>query len=190
MTDAIAPSTFDIADLFSGKIYPKDVKEVYLDEAVAYEITKNNKAIKDALVKEDTEKLVELEQKHQELVKRAASSKVTFYLTGVSREERRAVLDKTLEEFPQQFNMLGQPLPDQQANEAHANRKWALHTERIVRADGSAIIAPDEATIKVFRGNAPDLVVEEIENAILDLSEGVKGGFETLVQETDFLSQP
>lgn len=190
MTDALDPGTFDIADLFTGKVYPKEVVTVFLDEDAAYQINVNSKEITKAVVREDTQALKELEEKHHDLVRRAASSKVTFHLTGVSRDERQNVLSKTLEEYPQQYNLMGQPIPDTKANEVHANRRWALHTERIVRADGSTIVAPDEHAIKVFRGHAPDPVVEEIETAILELSQGVKSGFETLAQETDFLSQP
>lgn len=192
MTDALTPNptTFDIADLFTGKAYPKTEVEVFLDEDAAYEITKNSRATTRAVVAEDTAALKDLEAKHHELVKRAAASKVTFHLTGVSRAERKAMMEKTLEDYPLEYNLLGRPNPNPKADEVHADRKWALHTERIVRADGSQIVAPTPDQIHVFRDNAPDAVVEQIEQAIMDLSDGVKGGFETLVQETGFLSQP
>lgn len=190
MTDAPVASTFDIADLFSGKAYPKTSVTVYLDEDAAFEIYENSKAAKKALFEENQEAAEAIQKRLEELTKRAESSKVTFHLTGVSRADRKAVLDKTLEEFPVQRNFLGQEIPDAKADDAHANRRWALHIERIERPDGSIRVTPTPEEIKVFRDNAPDLAVKQIEEAIIELTEGASQGFETVAQETGFLSQP
>lgn len=189
MTDP-NPATFDIADLFTGKAYPKAQVKVYLDEEAAFEIAQNAKAITQALVKEDLKTLGELEKRHEELSNRAGKATVEFHLTGVSRGDRKALLEKITEEHPPERNFMGQAIFNDAANEAHSDGRWALHTERIVRPDGSQITAPTPEQIRVFRNNAPDTEVEKIEKAILEFTEGVKSGFETLVQETDFLSQP
>lgn len=190
MTDAPDAGTFDIADLFTGKIYPKDSVEVFLDEDTAYAIDKNAKAVTRALIEDDKDKLKELAEATEALVKKGAASRVVFHLTGVSRDDRKNILDKVLEEFPQQYNFLNQPVPNNAANDALANRRWAIHIERIERANGSVHVAPTPEDIAVFRGNAPDSAVQAIEEAIEALSEGSKSGFETLVQENGFLSQP
>lgn len=190
MTEELNAATFDIGDLFSGKIYPKDTVEVYLDEEVAYELQKNSKAAMKAVQEEDEEAAKAIAERHEELVKRGEKSRVIFHLTGVSRDHRQAIVDKVLEEYPLEYNFLGQPKPNSLADEKHANLRWALHIESIERADGSVLVAPTADQVKIFRGNAPDSEILKIENAIIDLSEGVKGGFETLAQEHAFLSQP
>lgn len=190
MTDAPNPATFDIADLFNGKAYPKTSVDVWMDEDAAYQIYKNAQAVRDALQRDEQEKFAELEAKHNELIKRAEPSRVTFNLTGVSRDDRQAALDKVLDTHPMEYNFLGQAKPNPKADEMHANLRWALHTESIVRADGATIVAPTPEQIKFFRGKAPDSALRAIEEAINEFTDGAASGFDTIAQETGFLSQP
>jgi hypothetical protein len=190
MTDAPVATTFDIADLFTGQALPKTDVDIWLDAKSAYEIYKNAKEIKDAVFRQDTEKLGALEARHHELLEKAKSSRVTFKLTASLREDRQAVLEKTLEKYPQEFNFLGQAKPNREADEYHANLMWALHTEAIVRPDGSAIAAPGPEQIAYFRGHAPDAAVLAIEEALKEFTDGAASGFDTVAMETGFLSQP
>lgn len=190
MTDAPVATTFDIGELFAGKAYPKDSVDVYLDEEVAYELSQTTREIAKALNANNTDELKVLEARSAELVKRGAASKVTIHLTGVSRGDRKHVLDEILEQFPQQYDFLGRALPNPEADDAHANARWALHIERIERPDGSNLVAPKPEEIALFRAKAPDSAIEDIELKIRGFSEGAKNGFETLAQEQGFLSQP
>lgn len=189
MTDTTPNAkTFDVADMFTGKAYPKDSVVVYMDEGAAYELYKLREEALQALQEGDEKAGKAIEKRLKELVKRGAESKYTFHLTGVSRDDRKAVIDLVRSEFPAEADFLGREKPNAEADEKYANLYWALHIEKIERPDGALIVAPDEATIKVIRGNAPDPAINAIESKIRELSEGVKGGFEALVQEHDFLS--
>lgn len=190
MTDDLSPNatTFDVADMFTGKAYPKDTVDVFMDEETAYELHKLQAEARQAVQEGDEEKGAEIEKRLRELVKKGEASKYTFHLTGVSRDDRKAVIDLVRSEFPADVDFLGREKPNADADEKYANLYWALHIEKITRPDGATVVAPDEAFFKVFRGNAPDPVVNAIELKIRELSEGVKGGFEALVQEHDFLS--
>lgn len=193
MTDASTPSvsTFDIADLFSGKAYPKDTVDVFLDEATGYAIAKAEAAIKDAVIAHASEeRLTELRDERDALVAKGARSKYTFHLTGVSRQDKMNILHVVTAEFPQETDFLGRVKPNPESDEKYTNLYWALHVERIVAPDGSVHAPVTEADAKLFRNNAPEPAITAVNTAIRELSEGVKNGFESLAQEHDFLSQP
>lgn len=190
MSDEITPNiaTFDVAEMFAGKSYPKDTVEVFMDEATAYEINKLQAEARQAVASQDEEAGRAVEERLTALVKRGAASKYVFHLTGVSRDSRKAAVESVTAEFPMEQDFLGRDKPNPQGDEKYANLMWALHIEKIVAPSGAVIVAPSEADIKVIRGNAPDPAVEKVEAAIKELSTGVKSGFETLAQEHDFLS--
>ena len=183
--------TFDIADLFSGKAYPKDTVTVYLDEATGYETRKAEVAIKDAVLAHESEEALQaLRESRDKLVEKAAKSRIVVHLTGVSREDRENATKIVTTEFPTETDFLGRIKPNPEADEKLTNLYWALHIEKLERPDGSVLAPVTEADAKLFRANAPDSVLEKINKGINELSEGVKGGFESLAQEHDFLSQP
>lgn len=190
MTDAPNPTTFDIADLFTGRAFPKDYRDVYLDEALSYEIYKAHQASAAAKAEGNLEKILETDEALEELKAKAESKRVRIHLTGVSRDLRKDLGTKNREQFPPETDFLGREKPNLEADEAFVNEYWALHIEAIERPDGSRINAPDVSTVKIFRANAPDAAIAAIDQGIKELSEGSLAGFESLVTEHDFLSQP
>lgn len=191
MTDVTPnPKTLDLGELLAGISYPKDTVEVWLDEATAYEISKADAAIKRAELMGDAELVSKLETEREKLVELGASSRLVFHLTGVSRKVKDDIITKTDEKFKPEYSFMGTRVPNREADDYHANLRWAVHIEKFVAADGSELVAPGPESIEKFRDVAPAPATEAIEKAITNLSEGAKSGFESLAQEHAFLSQP
>jgi len=190
MTDEITPKTLDLASALAGRTFATDKVDVYLDEETAYEVARLNSEIKRATVLDAKDDLEQFENDLKALTAKGAESRLTFHVTTVPRHVRKAILDSVLKEYPNTTDFLGRAVTDPEADEIFANRSWATHIRKIVGADGSERVQPDEGDIKIFRDNAPDVAIEAVEKAIQELSEGAKAGVETLIQEHDFLSQP
>lgn len=188
MTEALDFKTFDVADMFAGVTYPESEVPIYTDQGIAYEFNKLAQESADAVREKDEKKAKEIEKRREALIKRAESNRYVFHLRGQSRDNRDAILRGVKEEFPPEVDIFGRQKVNAEADALYVNRYWALHITKIVRPDGAAIVAPDEGTIKVIRGQAADSEVDKIEAAIQELTEGAKSGFESLAQEHDFLS--
>lgn len=188
MTAETSPKTLDLAAVFSGRAFPKEIVPVYMDEVLGYEIYKLNRDSVEALMARDEKEKERIESSLQELYKKAEPSRLLIHLTGASREDRKAATEEALEKFPAETDMLGRAKPNPKADEFYANLVWKLHVEKIEAADGS-VLEPSLEDISIFRTNAPDHAIESVEKGIQELTEGVKGGFTTLIQEHDFLSQ-
>lgn len=188
MTEALNATTFDVAEMFLGITYPTTSVTFYTNPGIAYEFNRLEEDLHTAIRKGDEAAEKAVEAKKEELAKKAASFRYEFHLRGQSRDNRQAIHTKVLEAYPVQHDFLGRDLPNAAADDMYANLTWSLFVEKVVRPDGAIMVAPDEATIKVIRGNAPDSEIEKVETAIRGFSEGVKGGFELLAQEHDFLS--
>lgn len=188
MTDA-QPKKLDLAAVFTGQAFPKDIVVVYLDEVTSYAIHKLNKDSIKAVRESDHDEAKRIESELKTLIEKAQPSRYEIHLTGVSRQERKLATEETLEKFPTETDMLGREKPNAEANELYANLVWKQHVEKIVAPDGSVLENPTLEDIIIFRNHAPDVALSDIEAGIRELSEGVKDGFETLVQEHDFLSQ-
>lgn len=188
MTDAPDFKTFDVADMFSGVTYPETVVPFYTDQAIGYEFHRLSQEALDAVNSRDEKKAKEVEQRREELIKRAESNRYEIHLRGQSRDNRDAVLASVRKDFPVERDFLGREIPDPKADAVYVNKYWALHITKIVRSDGAVIVAPDEGAIKVIRGNSADSEIDKVEAAIQELTGGAKSGFESLAQEHDFLS--
>lgn len=188
MTDALDAQTFDVADMFAGISYPTEVVPFYTDQAVAYEFHKLSGEALEAIRDKDEQAAKEIEERREALIGNAESKRYEIHLRGQSRDNRDAILKSVRAKFPVERDFLGREASNPEADELYINKFWALHIEKIVRPDGAIITAPDEAAVKVIRGNAPDSEIDKVEKAIQELSSGAKSGFESLAQEHDFLS--
>lgn len=188
MTDALDFKSFDVADMFAGISYPATVVPFYTNQGVAYEFNKLAEEAIEAVRNKDETAAKEIAKRREALVKKAESNRYEIHLRGQSRDNRDAVLETVRAKFPVERDFMGREIPNDEADILYVNKYWALHIEKIVRPDGAVIIAPDEAAVKIIRGNSPDSEIAKVEKAIQELTEGAKSGFESLAQEHDFLS--
>jgi len=188
LSEALNPATFDVAEMFLGISYPTETVVFYTDHGVAYEMHQVEQELAAAIRREDATAEKAAESRKEELAARGAKSRYVFHLRGQSRDNRAAARNKVLAEYPATHDFLGREVANPDADEMYANLTWSLYIEKVVRPDGAVLVAPDEATVKIIRGNAPDSECAKVEAAIRGFSEGVKDGFELLAQEHDFLS--
>lgn len=188
MTEALDFKTFDVADMFSGISYPETTVPFYTNQAVGYEFHRLSQEALEAIHSKDEKKAKEVEERREELIKKAESNRYVFHLRGRSRDDRDAVLASVREKFPVERDFLGREIPNAEADALYVNSYWALHITKIERSDGAVIVAPDAAAISIIRGNSADSEIDKVEEAIQELMGGAKSGFESLAQEHDFLS--
>lgn len=188
MTEALDFKTFDVADMFSGISYPETTVPFYTNQAVGYEFHRLAQEALEAIHAKDEKKAKEVEERREELIKKAESNRYVFHLRGRSRDDRDAVLASVREKFPVERDFLGREIPNAEADALYVNSYWALHITKIERSDGAVIVAPDAAAISIIRGNSADSEIDKVEGAIQELMGGAKSGFESLAQEHDFLS--
>lgn len=181
------PETFNVAEMFTGVAYPKEVVSVYTNEEPAYRLDALNKRILREIADEGARD--ELSEQATALLAEVNKYRYKFYLTGVSRDSLKMIVDKARQDFPNEFGTFGQILPNPEQDEHFNNLLWAIHTEKIEAPNGAIIAGPDESQMKIIRGNLPTSQQKKITDAIDNFTEGSAAGFEAAAQESDFLSQ-
>lgn len=189
-TDVPTPKTLDLGAFLAGQNHPTEVVEVFMAEDVMYSLARANEAIRKAEVRGETEAIAELEARRDELVEAGISSRLEVHLQGISKKTEKDIERKVIAEHPVDTDLLGRPKPNFERTEALANLFWAAYITKIVAPDGSALVAPGLEDIQNLRDNAPEPAINAIEAAINEFTTGSKSGFESLVQEHGFLSQP
>lgn len=190
MTEAPDFRSFDVADMFAGISYPTEIVDFYTDSSIAYEFHKLTEDALEAIKSQDEDRGRALEKARDELHKRAEACHYKIHLRGQSRENILATLKKVDEEFPVEYTFIGQEKPNQERGEKLSDLFWELYIEKIQHPNGSEMIKPPLETIHIIRGQAPLPEIEKVDEAIKDLREGVKSGFDAMAQDHDFLSKP
>lgn len=181
------PETFNVADMFTGVAYPKESVSVYTNEGPAYRLATLNKRIAREIANEGAHD--ELSEQAVALLKEVNKYRYVFHLTGIGQDTLKAIADKARAEHPSKYGTFGQELPNPEQDEYFNNLLWAVHTEKIEAPNGAIIAAPDDAQMKIIRGNLPLSQQAKIKKAIDGFATGSADGFEAAAQEADFLSQ-
>lgn len=185
MTESVSPKTFDLSAALAGRTFPEIVVPVFLDEAVQFELYQLDRKIARATNAE----VQDLEKEREDLLAMFKEFSLKVTVKGVPRHLRKSTLDKILEEYPEERDAFGRVKPNTAGDDAFATASWLLHVVQITGPDGS-VLHPSEDDIINFRNTAPDSAITAVEKAIRELTEGSKAGYETAVQDVDFLSQP
>ena len=185
MADETTPKTFDLAAALAGRTFPEITVPVFLDEALQFDLARLDKRIARATHDE----VEALEEERASLLNLFKQFCLKVTVKGAPRHLRKATVEKVLADFPEERDALGRVKPNPAADEAFANSTWLLHVVEITAPDGS-VLNPALEDIIAFRNQAPDAAVNAVEAAIQELTSGSKAGYETAVQDIDFLSQP
>lgn len=180
-----SPKTFDLAAALAGRTFPEIIVPVFLDEALQFELSRLDKAISNATAEE----VGALEEKRSEHLAVFKEFALKVLVKGAPRHLRKATVEKITQDFPAKKDAFGRIEADPAADDAFATATWLLHVQRIDAPDGSVLI-PTEEDIINFRNNAPDASITAVELAISELTSGAKAGYESAIQDLDFLSQP
>lgn len=195
MTEELDHNTFDLLDAISGRSYPEHEVRVSFDEKKAFDLYQTDNRIKilSVMVHLSDEEKAELERLRDEvrpqLISDLKSSTYTFKLRGVSRDARDEVVELADKEYPKERDARGRVVPDKNRAEYIENQYWLLHIVSITNPQGKTNADLDSETVQLFRDQAPVFAVEAVAAGIRELIEGSKAGFESLAQDTDFLSE-
>lgn len=179
MTD---PKTFSLKQALAGISFPEETVTVFLNAKQMYLYSKAKREWDYDPASDEKRQVVEAYESAFE----NEALKVTVRDIPVST--RKAVLKKVREEFPPKENAFGMLMDTPEGRDELDNRLWALYIVSVEMGGERLTLEPDD--IKTLRNEAPDVALGAIAGAINELTEGAKSGYEQIVQEPAFLSQP
>lgn len=192
-SESMTPDTFSFFDVLEERTYPKEVLDVFMDEAAAYDLNKLSVEIDMTPREEQTpEKIEEFKQRAEALQHRISNSKFTFYLTGVSDDKietatevaNSAFEDKKVQKYTA-TKTIEKYLPEsEQLNYIKYFNAvvMSLHVEQIVEhRRGRVMTAPGPDEILRFLDKAPTAAKNALNDAVQALrvrSSAYEGGLD------------
>lgn len=176
------PMKTSLKQVLAGIEFPEETITVFLNAKQMYLYSKAKREWDSDPVNDEKRQVVEAYESAFE----NEALKVT--VRDIPLSTRRAVVKKVRSEFPPSENMFGAPIDTPEGFEEINTRLWALYIVSMEHNGKSVSVEPDD--IRTLRESAPDVTLEAISNAIDQLTEGAKSGYEQIVQAPGFLSQP
>lgn len=188
MTDAPNHETFDLIEALQGINYPEDSVEVFLDDNLMYLRNKAEKELRKAEILNQKDQVEEISKRLEELLDAASVVKFTFHVRAISRRDHQSLSKEVLKQYPVEKDFLGREESNPDREDLYAEKTWAAHIVKIVNPAGAVQngITPEEA--RAFIAQAPRSATEAVQAKIEALYEGSKEGYESLIKETNFLS--
>lgn len=183
-------STFDITAVLQGRGYPELEVPFYVDEPSALALSQAEKQLTNLAMLGKTTEHDELEKRVNDLRDALRANRFTYHLRGIPNKVRQDVYRKAFEKYPRQQSFIGIEEDNPERDAYYTTLLWQAMTVKIVAPDGAVQVNPPLEVVQQFRDFAPSAALNAIDAGIQELSNGVKAGFETAAQETDFLSQP
>ena len=195
--EGLTPETFSFFDVLSEKAYPRDIVNVYLDDAAAYDLRKIGDEAEE-MDPDNAEAINALGERLKALRQRIEASAMTFHLAGVGADRMQEAMQVANDHFEgkkvnrkRADGSIMRELPQEQqvAFMRYASAvTLSLHIERIVLADGRAQTAPSPDEIAAFLDKAPLAAVNTINDAVKALQVSTQD-FERTLDE-GFLAKP
>ena len=181
--DAPEPKLFDLKAALSGRTFATETVTIFLDEDAMYNYARISQA--SDLDPASKEKAAERDK----LLKFLQAIAIKVTVRSVPQDQEETIVQELVEKYPPRYSAIGSELPDREANAELNAKLWQLHIVKIEAPDGSFIV-PNEHDIRALRDSAPRVALETIARAINELNTKVRSGYDTAVQDPDFLSQP
>lgn len=192
MSESILPNVraFDLGAILQGRSFPELEVPFYLDEAAALKLSRRERLVNrlDLLGKEDEAK--EMAEEIESLKQAIKDSRYVYYLRGISNKARQDLLKKATDQFPKERDFLGNVQENDERDELFTALLWHAMSIKIEAPDGSVQLDPSYEQVQSFRELLPTSALSAIQDGINELTMGAKAGFESAVQDSDFLSQP
>ena len=177
------PKTFTLKDALAGISFPEETVTVFLDAGLMYEYAQAKRDMDyDPANNEKQAKVEELETLFKDIA-------LTVRVKDMPSKIRKDVVKKVRVEYPPTTNMLGMAIDTPEGQEELQVQLWSMYVISITAPDGT-VISPDADDIRTLRDNAPDIALNAIKSAIDGLTDITKSGYEQIVKEPGFLSQP
>lgn len=180
--------TFNIIDALQGVDYPEDSVDVFMSDNLMYLISKANDELRLAELRKEEDKVKEIREKLDNLREQASIVKFTFHVRSIPRDQMKAILTKLDNDFPPEKDLMGRDVSNPERDEAFMSRQWAAHIVRIVNPNGAVQVGISEEDAEKLRGHMPQSALEAVQRTMDALYEGAKKGYETSIQDVNFLS--
>lgn len=180
--EAPEPRRFDLKAALANRSHATETVTVFLDEGLMYEYAKVAR-------ESDLDPANEEKRKaRDEMLKTFEGIALKVTVKSIPIEQDEIVIQEILEKYPPKY-FLDQPLPNREADTELNIKLWTLAVVKIEAPDGASI-TPDESDIRALRDQAPRVTLDVIANAIKNLNEATRSGYDTIVKDPDFLSRP
>lgn len=180
--------TFNIIDALQGVDYPEDSVDVFMSDNLMYLISKANDELRLAELRKEEDKVKEIQEKLDNLREQASIVKFTFHVRSIPRDQMKAILTKLDNDFPPEKDLMGRDVSNPERDETFMSRQWAAHIVRIVNPNGAVQVGISEEDAEKLRGHMPQSALEAVQRTMDALYEGAKKGYETSIQDVNFLS--
>ena len=180
--------TFNIIDALQGVDYPEDSVDVFMSDNLMFLISKANDELRLAELRKEEDKVKEIQEKLDNLREQASIVKFTFHVRSIPRDQIKAILTKLDADFPPEKDLMGREVPNPERDESFMARQWAAHIVRIVNPNGAVQVGISEEDADKLRGHMPQSALEAVQRTMDSLYEGAKKGYETSIQDVNFLS--
>ena len=177
------PEVLNLADMLTGNNFPEKTIDVFVNEALAYQIADLNERI----ASEPSNEALEAEL--DGLIEEAQAFRFRIVIQGVPRHDLMAALERIEEQFPAEYSALGRRKPNAEADNAMSILQWVLHIKKIVGPSGAEAGPLSEEEAETLRDQLPLAAIQAVETGISDIIEKTRSGHEALAMESDFLSK-
>lgn len=193
MTEDIAgkPETFDLIAAIEGTTHPTEEVQFLFDERAAQTVANLEDELKRLAMLGKNDEYEELDKIKTKLIASLKDSIYTVTVKGISRKVKKAILKSVEAKHPDKANAFGQAEPNYDGIEYYHTLQWQAHINKIAAPDGSVKNGPlTEGEVTFLLDNGPEISLSRISAAIDSLETGPKSGYDQIVQELGFLSEP
>lgn len=180
--------SFDLIAAIQGISYPEETVEVYLDDNIMYLLDKAKSALRKAEILGQEDDKARLEEEIENLRDAASGVRFQFLLRAQPRRIHQAATREALKRFPEEKDVFGRVIEDDERDEFFTNRLWALHIVEITSPSGAKQVGLSEEEVQSFRDLAPRSAQNAIQRTLDGLYKGADQGYEAMIQDNDFLS--
>lgn len=191
MTEELTgPATeLDLIAAIEGTTHPEAEVKFLFDERAANTIAAIDRELQKHLALGKTDEYEALEKVYFKAIEDLKPALHTVTVKSATRKVKKAILAKVEAEFPTKKTALGQ-IDDSNALEQLERYQILTWQSRIVKWEspsGEVLIGPlDEATIAKLIDEAPEASVAAVADAIEELDNGSKAGYEQAIRNLDF----
>ena len=198
--EAKKPGVFNILSVLKDRGLPRDVVQVVLDDALAYDAAKIQERINE-LMSSDAEdindEVASLQAKLDVMKDELNANRYAVHITGITEGKRDELVKRSLEKFPMEYDeqknaftgeTIKRELESSEREEFFTNLLWVASIDKIVAPDGSEQAGIPESDISEFRAMLPIIANSNITQAIEKLR--VASAMFVMSADEDFLAKP
>lgn len=187
MSEDLNPKTFDLIGALSGRDYPTLDVEIYINEALGFEIYQIEKELKAAELRGLQDEIIEIDARLLDRINQTKSEKYVIGLKAIPEKVRRTLIAKNQKDYPDSIDAFGRTTAHPEADAQFTLQMWGAYIRTVTSPDGTIKLA-DENDIEALYDNAPLQAQQIISNGIKELQLGSAAGYEQAAKEVDFLS--